>query len=72
VKAAALVLGLLLMFSRQHVTLLLAGGWRAVPVPVLAAVVIAAALAALTWLIVRKVARDGRGPIPCIYWSVSP
>jgi hypothetical protein len=72
VKAAAIVFVTLLILRGQHATLWLAGGWRAVPVPVLAAVVIVAALAALTWLIVRVVRRDGFGLIPCIWWSVTP
>ena len=71
-KAALLVLVFLLAASGVHVSVWFAGGWRSVPVPVLAAVVITAALAGLTWLIVRKVTRDGFGLIPCAYWSVTP
>jgi hypothetical protein len=71
VKAAAIVLVALLMLSGQHVTIWLAGGRFSVPVPVLAAVVICAALAGLTWLIVRVVIRDGFGLIPATYWSVT-
>lgn len=58
-KAAAITLVALLMLSGRHVTLWFAGGWRAVPVPVLAAVVICSALTALIYLIVCTGIRDG-------------
>jgi multisubunit Na+/H+ antiporter MnhC subunit len=68
VKAAAFVLAFLLSVMRVHVSTWFAGP---VPLPVLAAVVIGAALTGLTVLIVRKVARDGSGVVPRLYWSVT-
>jgi hypothetical protein len=70
VKAALVVLAFLLAASGMRVPVWFAGSVRSVPLPVLAAVVILAALAVLAWLIVRVVRRDGFGLTPC--GSVTP
>ena len=63
-KAALVVLAFLLAARGVHVTLWCAGGWRSVPLPVLALVAELAACAVPGWLIARRVSRFRSYPFP--------
>ena len=72
VKPAAVIVAFLLVTAHLRVPVhLIAGYWLAVPVPVLAAVVLVSAAAALSWPLLLMARCHGLGVVPSARWAIA-